>query len=111
MDLILPVKRKWFDRIKDGTKQVEYRLVNDYWIQRVKDRDYDRVIITLGYPKRDDQDRRIVFPWNGYYMSTIHHEEWDYKPRLVYAIRLTPNPSMQATRSDGVDKSEDQARA
>ena len=88
MDLILPLKGKWFEQVKAGTKPEEYRLDNDYWRKRLIGKNFDRVIVTLGYPRRDDTERRIVFPWNGYTMKTITSEEWDNQPQIVFAIKL-----------------------
>lgn len=88
MNLILPVKQKWFDQIKSGIKTKEYRLDNDYWRSRLLGKSFDKVIITLGYPKRNDATRRIEFPWRGYETDIIRHEEWDNVPRQVFVIRL-----------------------
>lgn len=30
--LILPLKRQWFEQIRDGKKPFEFRLRNAYWI-------------------------------------------------------------------------------
>lgn len=88
MYLILPLKRKWFEQIKAGTKPEEYRLDNDYWRKRLVGKTFDCVILTLGYPKRDDHERRIVLPWRGYTMKTIQSEEWGNIPQRVFAIKL-----------------------
>ena len=89
MDLILPLKRKWFDQIKAGIKPFEFRLNNEYWQKRLIGKTYDKVIFTLGYPKRDDSERRIVKPWAGYEMQTVISEEWDNEPKDCFAIRIT----------------------
>lgn len=89
MDLVLPLKRKWFEAIKAGEKVEEYRLANDYWCRRLEGKGFDRVILTLGYPRRDDHSRRIIRPWRGYQMKTIVSEEWGNVPKMVFAIRLT----------------------
>ena len=85
--LTLPLKRKWFDMIKAGIKKEEYRELKYHRLTRlfgVKDiqkffgvsdvtplangivqetfaKDYDRLCFTLGYPKADDTERRLVF--------------------------------------------------
>lgn len=33
-DLILPIKKKWFDMIKAGIKKEEYREIKPYWTKR-----------------------------------------------------------------------------
>lgn len=32
--LTLPIKKKWFDMIKDGIKKEEYREIKPYWTRR-----------------------------------------------------------------------------
>ena len=88
MDLILPLKRKWFEQIKSESKPFEYRLNNAYWQKRLIGKTYRNVIFTLGYPKRDDHARRIVKPWAGYEMQTVISEEWDNIPQDCFAIRV-----------------------
>ncbi len=88
MNLHLAVKKKWFDQIKAGTKILEYRLDNDYWRKRLINRDYDKLIITLGYPKKEDQERRIELEYYGYTMKTVVSEEWNNEPKRVFAIFL-----------------------
>lgn len=90
-DLILPVRRKWFEQIKAGTKTEEFRLHNPYWRKRLIGREYDRVIIQLGYPPKSDDSRRIVFPWNGYRVATIMSPEWGDVAQRVFAITLNAN--------------------
>lgn len=48
---ILPLKREYFEQIKAGTKIEEYRLLNHFWALRLEGRDFDRVVLTLGYLK------------------------------------------------------------
>src|SRR3990167_986135 len=86
--LILPVKREWFEEIKAGNKSWEYRLQTAYWAKRLS-KDYDQVIVTLGYPMRTDVDRRLAFPWRGYKETTVVHAEWNNVPQHVFAIRLS----------------------
>lgn len=87
-DLRLAVKREYFEQIKKGEKAVEYRLYNDYWRNRLFDKNYDTVTITLGYPKSDDTDRMLVFPFRGGYITTIIHKHFGENPVAVFAIRL-----------------------
>jgi hypothetical protein len=51
-NLQLAVKGEYFDAMIRGEKTEEYRLCNDYWNKRIMFREYDRLIITKGYPKR-----------------------------------------------------------
>jgi hypothetical protein len=76
--LTLSLKKQWFDMINDGVKKEEYREICDYWGVRFAGRDvwanefcikdvseielkrFDRLVFTLGYPKADDTERRLV---------------------------------------------------
>lgn len=87
-DLVLHVKGKYFVDIKAGTKRLEYRLQTDYWRKRLVGREYDRVVICLGYPGKHAYKRRIVFPWRGYEVQTITHEHFGAEPVRVFAIKL-----------------------
>lgn len=90
--LVLPLKRKWFMAIRDGSKEFEYRLRNPYWTKRLEGKDFDRVVFTDGYPKRNDIARRIEAPYRGFVKTTVISEEWGCEPVEVFAI-LTPNYS------------------
>lgn len=84
--LYLPLKKKWFDQIKSGSKLLEYRVRNDYWKKRLEGKSFDKIILTLGYPKRDDEERRIERPWRGYEIQTITHPEWLNFPTECFCI-------------------------
>ena len=86
MNLVLPLKREFFDAIKAGTKTEEFRLRNDYWRKRIEGKTFDKVILTLGYPPRDDAERRIVLPWCGYRECQIKHPLFGNFPVDVFAI-------------------------
>lgn len=88
MNLTLAVKKQWFDDIKAGVKLEEYREQTPYWQKRLENRNYDKVIITMGYPKRDDMARRIEFDYAGYDKKTITHPHFGNRPTDVYAIKL-----------------------
>lgn len=87
-DLVLPVKRIYFDSIKAGTKGEEYRLVTPYWTKRLVGREYDQVVITLGYPSYAQTDRFLYFPWNGFRKTRITHPHFGPDEVEVYAIEL-----------------------
>ena len=91
-DLILPLKREYFEAIRDGSKTEEYRLCTPYWQKRLYSPfgSYDRIIFTLGYPARDNHERRIIRPWAGYYIKTITHPHFGPHPVEVYAIKVAP---------------------
>jgi hypothetical protein len=89
--LHLSLKTQYFNEIKAGTKTEEYRLITPYWTKRLEGRSYDRIELTLGYPKRDDAERRLVFPWNGLEKKLINHPLFGSISMHVYAIRLQQN--------------------
>lgn len=91
VNLQLAVKGEYFDAMIRGEKTEEYRLCNDYWNKRIMFREYDRLIITKGYPKRDDSSRRIDVPYGGYEVKTITHPHFGDKPVKVYAIKVNIN--------------------
>ena len=84
--LQLALKREYFEAIRDGKKLFEYRLYNDYWRKRIEGKDFDEIVLTLGYPKKTDMSRRITRPWKGYIFPTITHKQFGDKPVKVFAI-------------------------
>lgn len=88
-DLILPLKREYFEQIKAGTKTEDFRLVNDYWCSRLYARVYDRIVLTLGYPKRTDADRRLVLPYKGHVVKRITHPHFGPDSVLVFALDVS----------------------
>ena len=86
--LQLAVKGEYFDAMKRGEKNEEYRLVNSYWCRRILARKYDRLIITRGYPRKDDESRRLVMPYEGYEVKTITHPHFGLEPVKVFAIKV-----------------------
>ena len=90
MDLVLNVRKKWFEQYKAGNKPFEYRLNNEYWRKRLEGKNYINIIYCLGYPKASDTERRIVMPYKGFELQHVTSEEWGNVPQHVYGIRLTP---------------------
>ncbi|NMU89047.1 ASCH domain-containing protein [Achromobacter ruhlandii] len=90
-DLHLALKGEYFDAIKAGTKTEEYRMVCPFWAMRIEGREFQRVILTRGYPKRTDWSRRLELPWRGYTIKTITHPHFGNVPIKVYAIRVAAN--------------------
>ncbi|WP_447717067.1 ASCH domain-containing protein [Pluralibacter gergoviae] len=87
-NLQLAVNGEYFDAMKRGEKTEEYRLVNSYWGRRIFGHDYDRLIITRGYPRADDHDRRIDVPYDGFEIKTITHKHFGDRPVKVFAIKV-----------------------
>ena len=85
--LYLALKRQYFEQIKSGEKVEEFRLVTPYWQKRLAKK-YDRIVLTLGYPSKNDQSRRIICDWDGYEIRTIIHPHFGLDPVKVFAISL-----------------------
>ena len=92
-ELILPLKGEYFDAIRDGTKTEEFRLTTPHWTKRLEGRSYDRIVLTKGYPARDDHERRLVRQWRGYRITTLTHPHFGPDPVSVFAIDVTAKES------------------
>ncbi|HAS1952765.1 TPA: ASCH domain-containing protein [Enterobacter asburiae] len=90
-NLQLAVNGEYFDQMKSGEKTEEYRLVTSFWSKRILARNYDRLIITRGYPKRDDASKRIDVPYAGYEVKVITHPHFGPEPVKVFAIKVNIN--------------------
>lgn len=86
--LTLALKGEYFDEISAGTKDEEFRLVNEFWRKRLEGRVFEKVVITKGYPKADDQSRRLEFAWDGFVIKSLTHPHFGKEPVAVYAISL-----------------------
>lgn len=86
--LTLPLRREYFDAIREGRKVEEYRLATAYWQKRIEGRTYDRIVLTLGYPKADDASRRIERPWKGAVRTKITHPHFGPNEVEVFAINV-----------------------
>lgn len=87
--LTIPVCGIYFDAIKDGWKDREYRLVTPYWHKRIEGREYDRIELTRGYPKKGDTERRLTLQWRGYKLERITHPHFGPEPVDVFAIDVS----------------------
>lgn len=89
--LTLSLKKKWFDLIKSGIKKEEYRECTEYWMKRLDDeknhsfKRFDKIVFTLGYPKKDDMSRRLVFRNPGIHYRT-GKPEWGAEPGKLYFV-------------------------
>lgn len=91
MDLVLPLKAEYFNAVKAGTKPEEFRLRTPFWRKRLEGKTFERVVLTLGYPSRNDTERRLVLPWRGLRETTITHPHFGPEPVEVYAINVLVN--------------------
>jgi hypothetical protein len=87
--LALNLKGIYFDEIKAGAKTQEFRLCTDYWRKRLVGQEYDQVVVTRGYPAKNDSARRLAFEWRGFEVVTLTHPHFGPAPVEVFAINLT----------------------
>lgn len=87
--LYLLLCRKYFEQISAGEKLEEYRKVTPYWITRIQGREFSAITLTSGYPKRDDNTRRMICAWRGYTKKVITHPHFGDKPVMVLAIDVS----------------------
>lgn len=95
--LTLSLKKPWFDLIKAEIKKEEYREINRYWVARLvaatvpftgtvlSFTDFDTLVLTLGYPKADDSERRLEFK-NPKIRIGEGHPEWGAEPGKNYFV-------------------------
>lgn len=88
-DLILHVKKIYFEAIRDGKKLKEYRKQTPYWEKRLYNHEYAAVQIHCGYPKANDSTRIIRRRWKGFIEETIIHEHFENKPVFVFSIDVS----------------------
>lgn len=86
--LTLNLKKEYFEDIKNGLKKEEYRIVKPYWEKRLIGKNYDKVIVKMGYPKNDEVDKILEFTWSGFIKKEITHREFGSDPVWVFAIKL-----------------------
>lgn len=118
--LFLPLKKKWFDMIKAGTKLEEYREIKAKYIgmfcQQFEDNSehglanhsnnfmvsfhllwpeefrekYDTIVFTLAYPKRNDTENRLTFKSSSIRID-YGKPEWGAEPgKLYFVITWSP---------------------
>lgn len=84
--LHLALKAEHFAAIAANEKPYEFRLYNEYWRKRIEDREFDEIVLTLGYPAKTDVARRMKRPWQGYLTVSIVHKEFGPEPVKAFAI-------------------------
>lgn len=87
-NLNLNLKKIYFDEIKNGTKEFEYRLVTPYWKKRLENKEYDQIIIKCGYPKKGDLDKEVIRLWKGYEIQKLRHIHFGENEVEVFAIKV-----------------------
>ncbi len=114
--LYQPLKAKWYRMIETGEKPEEYREATVYWVRRLfhcdlyfdwcneshwcygcsslnelasmkKNTNYTHVQFSLGYPKKDDESRRMTFE-----LKRIEYregcEEWGAEKGKKYLVEV-----------------------
>jgi len=94
--LHLSLKGEYFRAIEANSKTLEFRLVTPYWTKRLVGRHYDSIELTLGYPARDDESKRLRLPYRGYVRTTITHPHFGPGPVEVFAIDVDRYPPVGA---------------
>lgn len=87
-ELHLNLKKEYFEQIKSGEKEFEFREITPYWRKRLTGKTFKRIIIKSGYPKRGDPDRTLIRPWRGFIIKTIKHEHFGNRATKVFAIKV-----------------------
>ncbi len=107
--LTLSLKKKWFDMIKSGEKKEEYREIKPRYLEMFckqlsihgpnksnnfdvsfhllwpEEKEYDRIVFTLGYPKSGDTERRLEFK-NPKIRIGTGRPEWGAEPGKQYFV-------------------------
>ena len=86
-NLQLALKGEYFTSIKEYEKVEEFRLFNDYWCKRLQNKNFTKLILTLGYPSKTDKSKRIEMFYMGYTVKTITHPHFGKEPVKVFAIK------------------------
>ena len=113
-NLHFSLKTEWFNMTKSGVKTEDYREITRYWLSRLMTWDgkvqpaihwtvmaiemskgntyekaefkpYDYNVMTLGYPKSDDTERRITLEHKGMSIGT-GNPDWGAEPGKRYII-------------------------
>lgn len=69
-ELVLPIKRKWFDMILAGEKTEEYREIKPYWTKRFK------TIELLDDSGKPTNNKALVTFRNGYGKDAPEFKAW-----------------------------------
>lgn len=94
--LHLHVKTEYFEAIKRGDKDEEYRLHNAYWIKRLVDmpsgakREFAGIVIYNAY--KPGAENRLERPWRGWRLKGVTHKHFGPEEATVFAIRVNEQP-------------------
>ncbi len=82
-DLFLILNGKYFNQIMIGEKTSEYRLLTEYWLNRLTSQDWQYVTFQLGYNKNAPRIRKKIKEIK---INTIEHEFFGGNPVDVFEI-------------------------
>lgn len=88
-ELILHVKKCYFESIRDGKKSLEYREKTKYWEKRLLNCEYSGIQLHCGYPKTGDNSRIIRRRWKGFIEETIVHDHFGGRSVSVFSIDVS----------------------
>jgi hypothetical protein len=96
--LRLPLKKKWFKLTKSGVKTEDYREITHHWISRLTTnwdkhifpnelifKDFDKTILTLGYPSKEETDKFLTYEHKGIEIRT-GNPAWGAEPDKLYFV-------------------------
>jgi len=98
-DLVIHVRKIYFDQIKSGEKTEEYRKYSKYWLKRLRDgsgrdRIFDQILIACGYPSKSDHEKWLSFPMDEIVVKKVISPEFGKRPVQVFAISLKKEPDL-----------------
>ena len=108
-DLHIPMKWEFFDQIASGEKTEEYRLTSTYWRRRIEGRDFERIVLSGGYPTISRKlSRHYTFPGFPLKMMTTaigpglrpaaRHAEHTARARISPMVMLKSKASTASSR-------------
>ena len=86
--LNIPVRIDVFHQIEARETQWEYRPINAYWENKLRDRHYDQIRLYVEYPAQEDLNKAITRPWLGYEVHNVTIPRFGETPTQVFAIRV-----------------------
>ncbi len=81
-NLHLILKKEWFDKIKSGEKNIEYRLATPFWEKRLWNKQWDKITFQLGYSNKN----RIEKKWLKTELEVIKMPFFGNEEVLIFAI-------------------------
>ena len=83
--LFLILKGQYFREIEAGTKTSEFRLMTEYWLNRLTSKEWTHVVFQLGYSKDAPRIEKEIVDIK---IVTIEHEFFGGHPVDVFEIEL-----------------------